>query len=754
MILKDTILREVSGDITNTVTESKINASKFSKLFGILSGMYADIKGAIIQEYVSNAWDAHKAKGNMEDPILITFDLEDDMTETYSLTITDMGIGMSDETMNKVYFNYLETTKEDSNEFIGAFGLGCKCALAYTESFEITTTQDGVKNHYIFFKNGFGIPSHTRVYSEITDEGSGTSIKIPVKGADYMSFKSLLETKLYFFPNVVLESNFYTPSVKLPVFMGKNFMFSPDYVKRPYQYKNHSSPGCVVVGNVAYPRFPGDNIHMEIAVKLAIGDVTLTPSRESIEDSTENREIINTRIKEAYAEILGLKNATIQDASTFTELVEMYRTISFSQLEFKDVVGNVTYLLSMRDVSNGVKRPTLIGGDSRIKFEELAGRYRELLRPVPRVINSETLRVKNADSCLGINSCLSNVERTYLVDSEDCVEEIPLIKRKYLCRNAYNDIMFITPCHYDYFLKGEVGGIMSIAQKARVFKPYIDYIKAAYEVKHLDEVMVPEKFEKAVIEEEIEDKEARAAKSRELRKARKFVAYKVVNWNGSRNNYTTLRLSADELVRENRGRRVIYICEDEKSQGLLDAYQISYSIPSSWRNKYDFIFLAAPSKLFQKDIEGLDHVMSIQEFYNSRFVPLKGWAKNYYYSQIEFHSVSYNFRNIIGTQYDAFDALKPKEPNLRHPDSNYIINAMIRAEYKMEDFYDLKAYDEAFAQISKVIDNLWSVASVLGVGSFNYQSSKGIYLIAKLLIRLGIRIDNKLYTFYNEERFK
>lgn len=95
--------------------KAKINATKQGKLFKILSGLYSDIIGSITREYTSNAIDSHRT-ANQEDPILIKLTTE-------NITIQDFGTGLSDQEVRDIYINYLESTKEDTNDVHGGFGL-------------------------------------------------------------------------------------------------------------------------------------------------------------------------------------------------------------------------------------------------------------------------------------------------------------------------------------------------------------------------------------------------------------------------------------------------------------------------------------------------------------------------------------------------------------------------------------------------------------------------------------------------------
>jgi len=117
MILQNNTVNIIDGDSFGVVTESKINDKKLSKLFGILSGLYKNIEESIVREYASNCWDSHIMAGKQDVPIMIK--LTDNGDDSY-ISFQDFGLGMESDTMNKIYFNYLDSTKEENDSVIGA----------------------------------------------------------------------------------------------------------------------------------------------------------------------------------------------------------------------------------------------------------------------------------------------------------------------------------------------------------------------------------------------------------------------------------------------------------------------------------------------------------------------------------------------------------------------------------------------------------------------------------------------------------
>src|SRR5690606_16206540 len=95
----------------------------------------------------------------------------------------DFGVGLSIERVKRIWSKYFSSTKRETNAFIGAFGLGSKSPLGYTDLFDVVTRFQGVKYHFTIHK-GSKAPRIELLYKEETDEGNGTEVIVPIKSGD------------------------------------------------------------------------------------------------------------------------------------------------------------------------------------------------------------------------------------------------------------------------------------------------------------------------------------------------------------------------------------------------------------------------------------------------------------------------------------------------------------------------------------------------------------------------------------------
>lgn len=161
MIIEQKQIIETEGDDFLTI-ESSVNKDKLAKLYGLLSGIYRNPIGAIVREYGSNGYDANiesynfatmsykelcgiykwitdkdKPELNMTEQEVIDLKLNlnktskkepivvgIDSSSSSCFYVKDYGIGLSPQRMKHIYFNYLDSTKESTDDEIG--GLTCR----------------------------------------------------------------------------------------------------------------------------------------------------------------------------------------------------------------------------------------------------------------------------------------------------------------------------------------------------------------------------------------------------------------------------------------------------------------------------------------------------------------------------------------------------------------------------------------------------------------------------------------------------
>ena len=242
MIISNAPAHEAVLSNVGEIGEFRIRNS--AKAFNILSsGLYANKIRAIVRELSCNAVDSHTAAGRQATPFDVH--LPNQLDPTFS--IRDYGTGLTHEQVQNIYTTYFESTKTESNAFIGALGLGSKSPFSYTDNFTVTAIKDGVRNVYSAFINGEGVPSIVLMHGESTDQPNGVEIKFAVNSRnDFYKFE---EEARYVYTYFALR----------PVVSGGD----GDFKFRDIEYKEKNIvPGVhytdsrssrAVMGNISYP---------------------------------------------------------------------------------------------------------------------------------------------------------------------------------------------------------------------------------------------------------------------------------------------------------------------------------------------------------------------------------------------------------------------------------------------------------------------------------------------------------------------
>ncbi len=268
-----------------------------AKAFSILSsGLYANKVRAIIRELSCNAVDSHIAAGKADTP----FDVHLPNQLEPWFAIRDYGTGLTHDQVTQIYTTYFESTKTNSNEFIGALGLGSKSPFSYTDNFTVTAIRDGVKGIYSAFINGDGVPSIALMATESTDEPAGVEVKFSVNDQwDYSKFAD--EAR-----------QVYTYFKLRPVVSGKtNFQFreveylDKDIIPGVHSYKD-GRRSVAIMGNIAYPiEIPQADASLGeyrqllgcgLEMHFGIGELDFQASREGLSYIPQTIEAIKAKL--------------------------------------------------------------------------------------------------------------------------------------------------------------------------------------------------------------------------------------------------------------------------------------------------------------------------------------------------------------------------------------------------------------------------------------------------------------------------
>lgn len=344
--------------------EARIDTNNLGHIFTLVSSnLYSKPIESTVREITSNCFDAHIA-ANTDEAVVLKAGWDG---EGYYIEFKDLGTGLTPEGMDKIFNSWFSSTKRESNDFIGAWGIGSKSPLSYTDSFFITTRVDGIEYKYMYSK-GSKLPELDPLSSKPTNEPNGTIIKVPIKDySDLVKFKKAVLTELKYFDNIYYEGDL-AEFNEHRIYDGKTFKYSTSNNSNDFIH--------IALGNVSYPidfsifngldyEFSIDGgkkvkildvltFELPIAIKFQIGELSVTPSRENIQYNEDSAKLISDRIIEVVEELYSIyKKNEFKSTDNFFEWFINKDTKPFIKFD-ENVQLNVPFIYNTKTRSNNL----------------------------------------------------------------------------------------------------------------------------------------------------------------------------------------------------------------------------------------------------------------------------------------------------------------------------------------------------------------------------------------------------------------
>lgn len=299
--------------LSNVSTTGEFRIRNSSKAFSILSsGLYANKIRAIIRELSTNAYDSHVAAGRGTTP----FDVHLPSTLEPWFSIRDYGVGLSHDEVINIYTTYFESTKTDSNDYVGALGLGSKSPFSYTDNFTVIAIRNGHRGIYTAFINDAGIPSIALMTENVTTEPSGVEVKFGVQNSgDFHKFQmEAQEVYRYFGLRPVVSGGTSQFQIRELVYQTRD-LIPGVHVLKPVAQGDYTAHA--LMGNIVYPiQMPQGTVAEGLATYLTepllmefhIGELDIQASREGLSYVPETVANINEKlqaVREATHEIIS-----------------------------------------------------------------------------------------------------------------------------------------------------------------------------------------------------------------------------------------------------------------------------------------------------------------------------------------------------------------------------------------------------------------------------------------------------------------
>lgn len=335
------------GNISHLdATTCGIDENGLGHILNVLSNVYSNKNLAVIREYSANARDSHVEAGQTR-PIEVT--LPTLLQPTF--LVQDYGIGLSKDGILKTFGVYGTSTKRESNELIGALGIGSKAAFTLGQQFIVTGVKAGLKTVVLFALNDQNLPTMTVMADEVsTNEPNGVLISLAVEDVYTFSEEAHKFFSLWDQGTVLVDGEEPTP-----IWDGANKINDRTFIA------DGDSDVFVVMGSIKYRVEPAllrtvrntfdsgsayavaDSltswyVEHSLLIKVDIGDVDIAPSREALRDTPRTvaalqsyvQEIANTLTTSVQEKVNAEPNA-LDAILTFTALRESLKPLTVSR---------------------------------------------------------------------------------------------------------------------------------------------------------------------------------------------------------------------------------------------------------------------------------------------------------------------------------------------------------------------------------------------------------------------------------------
>jgi hypothetical protein len=299
----------------STPDEMSFGITNLAAIFGILrKKIYSNAILAVVREISSNARDANVEAGFPDKPICVHIPSSNDPV----FKVKDNGLGISPDRMQNIFINYGSSTKRDTNDQIGGFGLGAKSPFAYTDAFNLDTIHNGIKYCYAIFLDETNLGKVMLISQEPTTEPSGTTVIVPVEQGDIYSFRGNI--------NSVFRTWRIKPECNAPYEIENvdgNIIYENEYGyivrSKLLGFSTYYSAAAVSLADIQYSLgdFRTDIYYipreMAVVLKFKTGELELASNRESITYSKEAQEKISGRLTSFHEEMSNFFTSKVNE---------------------------------------------------------------------------------------------------------------------------------------------------------------------------------------------------------------------------------------------------------------------------------------------------------------------------------------------------------------------------------------------------------------------------------------------------------
>lgn len=207
--------------------------------------VYTNKVRAVIRELSCNAHDAHVVAGTTDIPFDVHLPTK---LEPY-FTIRDYGTGLSDAEVRSIFCGIGISTKRDSDDVIGCFGIGSLSPYALGDSFTVRSYYNGMVRTYNCYRDDVRKPVVALLTEVATDQKNGLEISVNVEPEiNYSGNTNWAEEAVFVYRHWKVTSFAINDGTVTEQLQERDYQIEGDF----YGFTDNYGDMYAVMGNIAY----------------------------------------------------------------------------------------------------------------------------------------------------------------------------------------------------------------------------------------------------------------------------------------------------------------------------------------------------------------------------------------------------------------------------------------------------------------------------------------------------------------------
>jgi hypothetical protein len=361
MKINDKNIKNESNTTQTGVVAQLANTSIIAEL---LRKHYSDIQKTMVQEYLSNARDAHREL-KLKHHLSVSLPTK----RNPFFEVRDYGNKMDETRLFNNFNNYGDSTKRESNLETGGFGLGSKIAYAYTPVFFVIryTGEEKITYQADCSKNVMG--ELKKLSSVKSKDPVGFCVKIPIKEQDFDKIKQSFYLTTFFWKNeqeIVIE-NFDKDEVN-EEWLNRDYVEENDFYLANSPLLKTIGTNYIVLDGIVYPiqpslmKIPKDQSFNTrvLSLKFKTGDLIVAINREQLQVNEDNKKKIKDKIdKITNNDVLNAISNLLNKIKKQETKISVYEIFCIKLSEQSKYVNNlfldvITNKISFRESSKKI----------------------------------------------------------------------------------------------------------------------------------------------------------------------------------------------------------------------------------------------------------------------------------------------------------------------------------------------------------------------------------------------------------------